>query len=337
MFLLLLLASLSFTPPCIVAASTLVVAHPVRSQLPLIARNGSQYSWTLSSSTFAVHDDEGHPVSEASITCNVTGLPSWLSFSSSSLSFSGTLPSSASSASLPITITGSTSSPMASISDSFELLISESNPPQLDIPLAQQLIDQNPALSGAFAVNPSSALPPYYSSTTTRQGVTSVGIRLLPSFDFSVGLQGGTFTPWPLTYTATLADGSQLPPWIAYDPGSFTFDGTAPGYGSIPEPFEVVIAASDAQGYSAGPTARDSFWVSVATHELKLKDGAAGIVRNVSVGTGFVLDLLDGPDTDPWLGEVFWDANFLPRDGVKSLVMVSLFLFALRTVINDII
>lgn len=320
MFLLLLLASLPFG---VLAAPTVVIVHPIRSQLPLIARVGSSYTWSISSSTFVVHNDDGHPISGA-ITYNVTGIPPWLSFSPTSLSFTGTVPSSASPGSLPITVTGSTGSSTTSISDTFDLLVSASKPPHVAIPLDQQLMDQNPALSGAFAVNPSSALPPFHSSSTPREGTSKAGIRLLPSSDFSIGLQGGTFAPWPLSYTASLMDGSPLPSWITYDPVTFTLDGTAPDSDNVPVSFEVAIAASDVNGYSAGPTARDSFWISVASHELKIKNGNAGISRNVSVGTGFVLDLMDGPNNDPWMGEVFWDSGFLSIDGVKDVSMVRL-------------
>jgi axial budding pattern protein 2 len=325
MFLFLLLASLV---PFAVAAPTastsqLVLANPVRSQLPLIARVGSPYSWSISASTFLIEDDQGH---STPIAYNASGLPQWLSFSTSTLSFTGTVPTSALPGTIPITITASITSAADSSSDSFDLLISTKTPPQLAIPLAQQFYDGNPAVSGAFVVNPSSALAPYYSAATPREGASSIGLRIPPTFDFSIGLQGATFAPWPLHYSASLVGGAPLPDWMRYDQGSFTFDGTAPEYvdGSLPEPIEVVIEASDAEGYSAGPTARQSFWLTIASHELKVENGSLGIERNVSVGTGFVIDLMDGPEDDPWMGEVFWDAGFLPRDGVQKVSVVSL-------------
>jgi axial budding pattern protein 2 len=325
MFLFLLLGSLvAFTVAAPTAStSRLVLAKPLRSQLPLIARVGSPYTWSISTSTFLIEDDQGH---NTPIAYNASGLPQWLSFSTSTLSFTGTVPTSALPGTIPITITASIASTADSSSDSFDFLISTKTPPKLAIPLTQQFYDGNPAVSGAFVVNPSSALAPYYTAATPREGSSSIGLRIPPTFEFSIGLQGATFAPWPLHYYASLVGGAPLPEWMKYNQGSFTFDGTAPDYvdGALPEPMEVAIEASDAEGYSAGPAARQSFWLTIASHELKVKDGSRGIERNVSVGTGFVLDLMDGPDDNPWMGEVFWDAGFLPKDGIQKVSMVSL-------------
>jgi axial budding pattern protein 2 len=331
MFLFLLLANLGVFAIAAPSAS-IVLVNPVRSQLPLIARVGSPYSWSISTSTFRIQDGQGHNTG-APIVYNASGLPQWLSFSTSTLSFTGTVPTSALPGTIPITITASASPTTDSASDSFDLLISTKTPPQLAIPLARQFYDGNPAISGAFVVNPSSALAPYYTSAIPREGGSSLGLRIPPTLEFSIGLQGATFTPWPLHYSALLVGGAPLPEWIKYNQRSFTFDGTTPDYvnGSLPEPLEVVIEASDAQGYSAGPTARQTFWLTIASRELKMKDGSRGVERNVSVGTGFVLDLMDGPEDNPWMGEVFWDAAFLPRDGIEKVSMVS-FLLNLETI-----
>ena len=328
LFLLLteLVVPIAFAPSA--SALGVVIASPIRSQLPLIARVGSPFSWTLSPSTFSVEDDQGHNTGDP-LVYSATDLPPWLSFSASTLSFTGTVPTSTPPGTIPITVTASTTtSPPHSVSDSFDLLISASDPPKLEIPLSQQFYGGNPAISGAFLVNPSSALAPYYGAATPRTGSSNVGLRVPPAWGFSIGLQGGTFSPWPLHYSATLVGGAPLPPWITYDPVTFTFDGTAPGHGNgngggLPGPMEILLEASDVQGYSAGPAAQQSFWFTVASHELKMRDGNRGIERNVSVGSGFVLDLMDGPEENPWMGELFWDAQFLPRRGVQNVSLVS--------------
>lgn len=53
-----------------------------------------------------------------------------------------------------------------------------------------------------------------------------------------------------LTYTALLADGSPLPPWLSFDSGTVTFSGTAPDpfFG---EAFDIHVTATDAGGLSA--------------------------------------------------------------------------------------
>jgi axial budding pattern protein 2 len=294
-----------------VVALQLSILTPLQSQRPLIARLGASYSWNLSSSTFGY---------ENGLTPNVTydanGLPPWLTFSSNTRSFTGLVPSSWNVGAFPITVTATDDSSRAS--DSFQFLVSGEPEPQVAIPLAHQINPNNPALSPAFPVNPSSALPPYLSSTTASHG--EAGLRVPPTWAFSFGFQGGTFSPWPLFYSATLANGDPLPSWIRYDTSTFTFDGTAPDVDS--EEIEILYMASDEDGYSTH--AVETFWVVVAAHELKLRDASVGIRRNVSTGCEFEVDLLDGGDADPFVGEVLWDAGPLPRGSIHNLTLVSI-------------
>jgi len=55
-----------------------------------------------------------------------------------------------------------------------------------------------------------------------------------------------------LSYSATLADGSALPAWLAFDPATRTFTGTPPAGG--PGTFNVAVVATDAGGLSASTT-----------------------------------------------------------------------------------
>ena len=46
-----------------------------------------------------------------------------------------------------------------------------------------------------------------------------------------------------LTYTATLSDGSALPPWLTFDALTRTFSGTPPA--NATDTFDLTVAASD--------------------------------------------------------------------------------------------
>ena len=77
---------------------------------------------------------------------------------------------------------------------------------------------------------------------------------------FSFALPAGAFTDVDhgdqLSYGATLADGSALPAWLAFDANTGTFSGTAPGAASL----AVVVTATDV----AGAQATDVFDFNVA-------------------------------------------------------------------------
>jgi hypothetical protein len=74
-----------------------------------------------------------------------------------------------------------------------------------------------------------------------------------------------------------LTNGDPLPSWIRYDTGNFTFDRTPPDVDS--EEIEILSMASDEEGYST--RAPQSFWVVVATHELKPKDALVYSTRRL--------------------------------------------------------
>ncbi len=81
----------------------------------------------------------------------------------------------------------------------------------------------------------------------------------LPAASFIDPDQGDT-----LSYTATLADGSALPDWLAFDPATLTFSGRAPKH---PEDLDVQVTATDAvavTGSTEGSlTAADVFQIAV--------------------------------------------------------------------------
>ncbi|KAG8775363.1 hypothetical protein FRC16_004836, partial [Serendipita sp. 398] len=298
----------------VLAQQHLIINKPLRSQRPRIARPSREYSWSFSNTTFQTGVDLSLFGGQSSIVhCTASGLPEWLVFSADSFSFTGVVPPAALPSIIPITVTATSDD--SRVQDSFELLISSAPEPVLSTPLSSQLVQTNAAISSAFVVNPSSALAPYFSSDSPYHG--KAGLRVPPAWSFSIGLEGSTFDQWPLFYSATLTSGDPLPDWIRYDAPSFTFSGTTPIASG--QSLEVVLSASDVEGYST--SASDSFWITVAAHELKLRDVTQGIRRNVTLGQEIELYLLDGTVSDPLMGEIFWDALPIPMSGIRSIMV----------------
>ncbi len=148
-----------------------------------------------------------------------SALPSWLAFNASTRTFSGTPPANFS-GSIDIKVTASDGS--LSTSDTFKLsVVSVNDAPVVAAPVADQTVREDAAWS--FQV-PAGAFTDIDSSS--------------------------------LTYAATLADGSALPGWLAFNAGTRTFAGTPPAdfNGSI----ELKVTAND-----GAATASDTFKLTV--------------------------------------------------------------------------
>lgn len=324
------------------AAKDISLSIPLQSQLPLVARAGKSYTWRFLPNTFSLE-----PSVPGKLIYTVAGNPRWLSFDHDSLLFSGTVPSSGIDTTFRVVVTVSVSGSNASLSDSFSLHVTSNPEPILQYPLASQLLNAHTTakhvavLSSAFIVNPSSALAPYFSSSEPWHQKS--GVRVPPGWDFSIGFDGGTFSPWGVLYQATLADGKDLPEWIKWNPATFTFDGTAPIL-DFPRGLQPVIAmeialrAVEPQFGTSSTNARDTFWLTVATHELKMRNATQGVQRNVTTLEETMIVLMDGmfisafypsfnrslgPETDPWMGEFLWDASTVPINGIAGVDLVS--------------
>jgi hypothetical protein len=293
----------------------LFLSFPLQRQYPLIATPGSAYQWCFSPNTFDMRDENGDRQESFDASYSANNLPSWTHFDSLTRCFSGNVPTSATQSSTTVTVVASSGTHNSS--DEFRLVTTTDPEPLLAVPLAVQLVATNSAISSAFVVNPSSALAPFYSNPTALGD--KAGLRVPPLWSFSIGLLGSMFASASPLYLATLSNGTTLPTWIRYDQGSFTFDGIAPRHS---EALEIKLTATDVEGYSTNTA--DTFWLTVAAHELKLKDATRGLSRNVTaVATDFDLYLLDGEDDDPFGGELLWDWKPLPRAGVYKVNLVS--------------
>lgn len=273
------LASLSASA----VAHSIAVSYPLASQYPPIARVNRPFSWTISPTTFTLVDSLG--TSSQLLAYTVGGLPEWLNFDSITHSFTGTPPLSAVNSPATVTVTVSTIDPSASVTDSFTLTTLDSQPPYIAHPIQAQLTDPaNTALSGAFQLHPNSALPPLVNA-----GGGVPGLRLPPSWSFSIGIRGDTFlspSGRSLFYSS-----SPLPPWVTFNPWTYTFDGVTPSTSG--EQVEIVVRGSERKGYS-DPSAEERFWISVASEELHLSGPASSnglLTANVTAGEAFEIRL----------------------------------------------
>ena len=271
------LASLSASA----VAHSIAVSYPLASQYPPIARVDRLYSWTISPTTFTL---DGLETSSQLLSYAAGGLPEWLNFDSSAHSFTGTPPLSAVNSPATVLVTVSTLDSSASATDSFTLITLDSQPPYVAHPIHAQLNDPtNTALSGAFQLHLNSALPP------SNAGSSMSGLRLPPSWSFSIGIRGDTFlspSGRSLFYSS-----SPLPPWVTFNPWTYTFDGITPSTSG--EQVEIVVRGSERKGYS-DPSAEERFWFSVASEELHLSSPTSSndaLTANVTAGEAFEIRL----------------------------------------------
>jgi axial budding pattern protein 2 len=264
-------------------AYSISISYPLASQYPPIARVGHPFSWTISPTTFTLDDGVGS--SSQQLTYAAGGLPEWLNFDTSTRSFTGAPPLSAVNSPATVIVTVSTIDSSVSSTDSFTLVTLNSQPPYINHPIYAQLTDPaNTALSGAFRLHPNSALPPPASV-----GSSVPGLRLPPSWSFSIGIRGDTFlspSGRSLFYSS-----SPLPPWVTFNPWTYTFDGVTPSTSG--EQVEIVVRGSERKGYS-DPSAEEHFWISIASEELHLSGPASSngsLTANVTAGEAFEISL----------------------------------------------
>ncbi len=152
------------------------------------ANVASPFNFVIPKNTFS--DAEGNPLTDSATLEDGSPLPSWLSFDTTTGSFIGT-PTLNNLGSFNVKITASDGS--LSVSDIFALAVS-------DLPNTARVVSQ--AISDASA------------TATESFNLT------IPSSTFS-DANGN-----PLTYSATLEDGSPLPSWLSFDAPTNTFSGT---------------------------------------------------------------------------------------------------------------
>ncbi|KAH8106585.1 hypothetical protein DFH11DRAFT_1234178 [Phellopilus nigrolimitatus] len=257
------------------------VLYPVSDQLPLIARIGQPYSWSILPDTFG---DDGN--------ISASGLPSWLSFSN--ITFSGT-PAANDEGSVDITLTA------GGAQDSFALCVTHFPPPTVHIPISTQFNTSNPSMSSVFFISQSSALKD-----------DNPAVRVPLHWSFSIGFEGGTFINTDdLFYYAQLANGSALPDWLVFNSKSVTLDGVARGPPlDEGQRVELALIGSDQAGFSA---VRAPFDLIIASHDLA---STGALVLNVTESEDFELNL---KQNDWVFASVTLDNTTIHADSITSV------------------
>lgn len=233
---------LLLTIPTLAAPSNAVfVAYPLAEQRPPVARVGVPFSWSILPGTFNTSNGN------AGITYSISNLPTWASFSSDIPTIHGT-PDGSRMGSINVVITAHDVTQSSSISDDFNLLIVDSPPPRVKLPLASQL--GNGAVLGSAK----------YNHATN-------GITVPPNWSWSIGLLPDTFvTPSGagIYYTAYEAGTTSLPSWIKFNTITATFDGVSP---SEQRDVSIVVYGSDHLGYG---DLEQKFTFTVTQHTFDL-------------------------------------------------------------------
>ncbi|WP_139559060.1 ELWxxDGT repeat protein [Methylotetracoccus oryzae] len=207
-----------------VSAALQLVLDPVNDAPTLanalVDQNATEdavFSFQVPANAFA-DVDAGDTLAYSATLADGSPLPAWLGFDPGTRTFTGT-PTNGDVGTLSLKVTA-TDSTGAIVSDTFDLVIANTN----DAPtLANAIADQNATEDAAF------------------------------SFTFAADTFADVDLGDTLTYTATLADGSPLPTWLAFDPGTRTFSGT-PTNGDVGT-LSLKVTTTD----SAGALVSDTF------------------------------------------------------------------------------
>jgi uncharacterized repeat protein (TIGR01451 family) len=190
------------------------VTNPLADQT---ATAGEAFSFTVPEDAFT--DAEGDPLTYTATLADGSPLPDWLTFDPATGALSGT-PDDGDAGDLEIAVTAEDDQGNT-VTDTFALGvddgIEENQPPTVTNPLADQTATAGEEFS--FAVPEDSFTDP----------------------------EGE-----PLTFTATLADGSPLPDWLTFDPATGELSGT-PDDGDAGD-LEIAVTAEDDQGNTVTDT-----------------------------------------------------------------------------------
>ncbi|MBW4471867.1 MAG: DUF4347 domain-containing protein [Stenomitos rutilans HA7619-LM2] len=188
----------------------------------LTAAGKQAFSYTVDANAFT--DADGDTLSYTATLGDGSSLPTWLTFNSTTRTFSGT-PTNANAGTLTIDLTASDGNGGSS-KDTFTLTVNAAT-------------NQSPTLNSAYTI-------PDLTTTATNPFSYTVNPKTFADPD------GDT-----LTYQATLEDGSSLPSWLTFNAATGTFSGTPTSASAGTS--TIVLSASDGNG----GTIKDTFTLTV--------------------------------------------------------------------------
>ena len=293
-----LIIDTSPVPVLVLATSSISVSIPLNCQLPPIACVDKPYSWTFAEGTFL--SSRNGP-----LVYSAFALPTWLSFDSATRTFTGT-PALDDEGTPRIKVLATDPETSDSASSSLSLCVTPNpSPVVLSKPLSSQFKSQdNPSLGSVFV------LSEVISALQRTQNPT---LRIPPGWSFSIGFDGDTFTGVDdARYAVLQADGSPLPPWIAFNPDEITLDGVTPPLDEFPNPYlSLALHISDRSGFSV---AFELFDVVIAAHELH---ASMTSLPTINITSSTTLDVLLN-------SQIYFDGVFVDNSPLDLQNLVSL-------------
>ena len=185
--------------------------EPLTNSAPTVANEipdgratpGTAFSYTFPADTF--NDADGDTLTYTAAQDDDSALPSWLTFTAGTRTFSGT-PQTGDIGTVSVKVTASDGTD--SVSDTFDIVVRTNSAPTV----ANRIPHQNLVVGTAFSYT-------------------------FPANTFE-DADGDT-----LTYTSRQTDGTALPSWLTFTAGTRTFSGTPPA-GTVPV-INVLVVASD--------------------------------------------------------------------------------------------
>ncbi|AJR36823.1 AQG_2a_G0026280.mRNA.1.CDS.1 [Saccharomyces cerevisiae] len=223
-------------------------AYPIGKQYPPVARVNESFTFQISNDTYKSSVDK-----TAQITYNCFDLPSWLSFDSSSRTFSGEpssdlLSDANTTLYFNVILEGTDSADSTSLNNTYQFVVT--NRPSI-------------SLSSDFNLL---ALLKNYGYTNGKNA-----LKLDPNEVFNVTFDRSMFTNEESIvsyYGRSQLYNAPLPNWLFFDSGELKFTGTAPVINSAIAPetsYSFVIIATDIEGFSAVEV---EFELVIGAHQL---------------------------------------------------------------------
>lgn len=255
-------------------------------QLPNVARVGEPYLFTLASITY-------RSSAGGSISYSTSNMPQWLSFDSSSRTFSGT-PSSDNVGEFRISLAATDSADGSSLENSYSMMVSNSSGLSLT--------------SGDVMFT---SIAKYGHTNGVNGLVVSEGEDFSIQFDRLVFVENPGASRPISSYYGRSMDRTSLPNWLKFDSSSNTFSGTVPYVTSDIAPsvlYGFSFIASDYPGYAG---AEGIFYLVVGAHQLSTL-----LNESIKVNGSFGLDF---DYTVPVFSDVYLDSLLISAHNISSV------------------
>ena len=264
----------------------LYIGFPLNEQLPTVGRVDQPYHFQIANTTYK-------STSYVSVDYSVSNLPSWLHFDGASRSFSGT-PLASDVGQFLITLTGYDSSDNSSLSEQYDMIVSDDTGLQLS--------------SNSIMI---------YEIAKFGKTNGDAGLVVKQGQQFDIQFTKDVFELKPganrpiIAYYGRSADRSSLPNWIKFNPDDLSFSGTVPYVTSdIAPSFEYGFSflASDYYGYSG---AEGIFKLVVGAHELSTSINDT-IKLNGTYGEEVEIDI-------PVLSTIYFDDTLISKSNISTI------------------